>query len=132
MKMKTILKTFAVLLALFGGVTLAQSYSYGPDVTMYGTLASPPGETPDERKINYPALELVVPITVNATPGDEDFEPTEKGVMLLHLVLDEQNMSKFKSMKGRRVSVNGTLFHSDNGYHQTNVLMDVTSISAAR
>ncbi|MDR0674593.1 MAG: DUF4431 domain-containing protein [Zoogloeaceae bacterium] len=52
--------------------------------------------------------------------------------MLLHLVLDEKRMAEFKSLKGRRVSVNGTLFHSDNGNRQTDVLMDVTSISAVR
>lgn len=130
--MKTILKTLIVALTLLSGIALAQSYSYSSDVTLYGTFVSPPGETPDGKKINYPALELVVPITVNATLGEEDFEPTEKGVMLLHLVLNEKRMAEFRSLKGRRVSVNGTLFHSDNGNHQTDVLMDVTSISTAR
>lgn len=130
--MKTILKAFIIALILPSEIALAQSYSYGSDVILYGTLVSPSGETPDELKINFPALELVFPITVNGTPGEEDFQPTEKGIMLLHLLLDEKRMAEFKSLKGRRVSVNGTLFHSDNGNHQTDVLMDVTSISAAR
>jgi len=116
-----------------GTAKAVAQYTYGPaDVTLYGKLISAPGETPDGAKLTYPAIELMSPITVEATPGDEMYEPTEKGVMLIHLVLDEQTMADFKQLKGRRVAASGRLFHSDNGHHQTDVLLSVKSISGSR
>ena len=131
--MKDIAKIVLILSALISFSALAQTYKYGPaDVTLYGTLISAPGETPDGEKLTYPAIELVIPITVEATPGDEIYEPTEKGVMLIQLVLDERTMTEFKRLTGRRVAASGKLFHSDNGHHQTDVLLSVKAISAAR
>lgn len=127
------LLSILLLFCLVSSSAFAQTYSYGPsEVSLYGTLISAPGETPDGAKLTYPALELVVPITVNATPGDEDLEPTEIGVMLIHLALEKDSSAQFKELKGRRVVATGTLFHSDNGHHQTDVLLSVKALSAAR
>lgn len=73
-------------------------------------------------------MQLASPITVQGSPE----EATEKGVVLLHMSLDEKMMKTFKSLKGKRVAVTGTLFHSDNGNHQTNVLVHPTDIELAR
>lgn len=125
-------KAVIALLVVISGDALAQQYKYGAEVTLYGTLVSAPGETPDGRKIGYHAIELVMPVTVNPAPGEEEFSPTEKGVMLMQLVLDQSEMAEFKRMKGKRAAVSGTLFHSDNGNHQTDVLIDVSLISESR
>lgn len=123
MKLKGIL---VVLAMVFSVASHAQTYRYEPAiVSLQGKLLSAPGETPDGKKIQYPALQLNNPIMVN---GDQD-TPTEKGVLLLHLALGDDTMADFKRLKGKPVTVKGTLFHSDNGHHQTNVLISPTSIT---
>lgn len=131
--MRLMTSLLVILSTLISSAAFAQTYAYGPsEVTLYGTLISAPGETPDGAKITYPALELVLPITVSSTPGDELFEPTEKGVMLIHLALDKETADQFVQLKGRRIAATGNLFHSDNGHHQTDVLLLVKALSAAR
>lgn len=110
--------------------SFAQAYKYEPAVaTLQGTLLSAPGETPNGKKITFPALQLAKPITVQGTSEDP---PSEKGVILLHMVLNDKTMEIFKDLKGKRVTVTGALFHSDNGNHQTNVLVTPTSIAPAK
>ena len=121
----TLLLSFAFPFAAY-----AQAYKYEPTVvTLQGTLLSAPGEAPSGKKITFPALQLARAITVQGTSADV---PTEKGVVLLHMVLDDKAMPVFKSLKGTRVNVTGTLFHSDNGNHQTNVLVTPSTIVSAK
>jgi hypothetical protein len=119
----------AIVLASVAAATWAQPYTYEPTVVkLNGTLLSAAGETADGKRIPFPAIQLSAPITVQ---GSSDDPPTEKGVMLLHMVLNEKTMITFKSLKGKAVEVVGTLFHSDNANHQTNVLVTPTSITLA-
>ena len=106
-----------------------QTYAYETEVVLRGTLIEAPGETPDGERVVYSAIQLNAPITVEAGSDPGDFDETEKGVMLLQLVLDESTKAAFERMKGDHAKVVGTLFHSHSGHHQTNVLMQVTSIS---
>lgn len=109
--------------------SFAQTYEYEPTaVTLYGKLLSSPGETPDGKKIRFPALQLSKPIMVQ---GDQE-TPTEKGVILMHMVLEPKMMETFKSLKGKSVSVTGTMFHSDNGNHQTSVLITPSAITPTK
>ena len=126
---KTMKKTIiALFFAAASAITAAQPYAYEPAVVrLTGTLMSPPGEAPSGKKITFPALQLSSPIVVTGTSEES---PTEKGVMLLHMVLDEKLMATFKALKGKRAEVTGTLFHSDNGNHQTNVLIQTQAIAA--
>ena len=118
----------ALLIAAASSLSAAQPYAYEPAVVrLAGTLISAPGESPNGKKITFPALQLASPITVEGTSEES---PTEKGVMLLHMVLDETSMATFKALKGKRAAVTGTLFHSDNGNHQTNVLIQTKAIAA--
>jgi Domain of unknown function (DUF4431) len=73
----------------------------------------------------FPAMQLAKPIIVQ---GDED-TPPEKGVVLMHLVLNPKMMEAFKHLQSPLVSVTGALFPSDNGNHQTNVLMTPSAIT---
>ena len=121
-----------IIVALFftaaSALTAAQPYAYEPAVVrLTGTLMSAPGEAPSGKKITFPALQLASPIVV---AGTSEESPTEKGVMLLHMVLDEKSMATFKALQGKRAEVTGTLFHSDNGNHQTNVLIQTKAIAA--
>jgi hypothetical protein len=96
-------------------------------VTLQGTLLSADGMTPDGAKLKFPAIRLAKPISV---PEDEPRDwPAEKNVVLLHMALDEKNMAAFKRLKGQTVKVTGKLFHSDNGNHQTDVLIFPASIT---
>ena len=117
----------ALALAFATSIAAAQSYPYEPAVvTLQGTLLSSPGETPDGVKLRFPSLRLGKPITVQNAPNDPD---TEKGVVLMHMALNEKNMATFKRLKGQPVKVVGTLFHADNGNQQTNVLVSPVSIT---
>nr|WP_319566306.1 DUF4431 domain-containing protein [uncultured Rhodoferax sp.] len=109
--------------------SFAEIYKYEPaTVSLQGKLLSATGETPDGKKIKYPALRLHSPIMVN---GDQN-TPTEKGVLLLHMALGDETMAEFKRLKGQSVTVTGTLFHSDNGNHQTNVLITPSKVTPSK
>ena len=129
-------KVWQIIVAIcffFSTFVFAQTYEYEPSsVTLYGTLVSAPGETPDGDKLMYPALKLIIPITVEGTPGDDFNSQTEKGITLLQLVLKQKMVKKFKKLKGQRVTVIGTLFHSHTGHHHTDVLFEPTAITRAR
>src|ERR1035437_7213855 len=87
--------------------SFAQTYKYEPAMfTLQGKLLSTPGETPDGKKITFPALRLQAPITVQ---GDQETR-TENGVALMHLVVNPKMMQVFKSKTGKSVSVTGTCF----------------------
>jgi hypothetical protein len=118
----------ALILAVASIASHAQSLAYEPAVVkIKGTLTSAPGESPNGKAVTFPALKLASPVIVQGTSTDA---PTEKGVMLMHMVLDAKTMASFKALKGKPVEVTGTLFHSDNGNHQTNVLITPTAIAA--
>lgn len=124
---------FASILCSFGfalcaSLATAKPLPYEPAVvTLQGTLLSADGMKPEGEKLKFPAIRLTEPISV---PEDEPRDwPAEKNVVLLHMALDEKNMAAFKRLKGKTVEVTGRLFHSDNGNHQTNVLIFPVSIS---
>ncbi|MFM9924885.1 DUF4431 domain-containing protein [Variovorax sp. H27-G14] len=125
---------FTLATSLATSLANATTYSYEPAVvTLQGTLLSSPGETPDGEKLTFPSLRLNKPITVQAPPTAPGAEAeAEKGVVLLHMALNAKNMATFKALKGQQVKVVGTLFHADNGHHQTNVLVSPVSIERVK
>jgi len=101
-------------------------YSYEPAlVKLNGALISEKGESPDGKSIEFPALKLINGITVH---GNSPETPTENDIKILHLILTNSTKEVFNQLKGKSVAVSGTLFHSDNGNHQTKVLINPTSI----
>ena len=106
----------------------AGAFRYEPAVvTLRGQLISARGESPDGKEISFPALQLQNSITLQGTQEI----PTEKGVLLMHVVLDSAMMDAFTTLKGKQVVVTGKMFHSDNGNHHTNVLITPSSIGLA-
>lgn len=129
---------FGKLVGRFVSVTLlvapamckAEGIQYNQPIMLEGTLITSeadPAITFDEKPHKFPAISLSKPISVTCSPGDEECS-SELGVTLLHLVLGDAEMTKFKKLKGNSVKVKGTLFHADNGHHFTSVLLDVESI----
>lgn len=127
--MSRILK-IALTLLTFTACAFAGTSTYQPHkkISLQGRLISADGATPDGKAIKFPALQLSQAIVVM---GDEE-SPSEKGVLLLHMVLNQEMMPTFKKLKGQTVLVEGKLFHADNGNHQTNVLVIPSSISLAK
>ncbi len=72
-------------------------------------------------------LRLTRPICVSAS-GDQG---EEKNVSDLQLVFTdaEKEYPRYRPFVGRRVTVNGTLFHAQTGHHHTTVLLTVNGIS---
>jgi hypothetical protein len=72
-------------------------------------------------------LRLARPICVSASGDQEE----EKNVSDLQLVFTdaEKEYPRYRSFVGRRVTVNGTLFHAHTGHHHTSVLLTVNRIS---
>lgn len=108
----------------------AQTYRYGPDeVSLYGTLVSMPGEAADGKKYMYPAIKLFTPISVQA---QDEYSPYAGGILLIQLNLNDNLMRKYQRLKGKRVNMAGTLYHSHTGWHQTPVLITVADIAESK
>lgn len=128
-RLRAALLSVALLAAGAQRLANAEPIRYEPQVvTVHGKLLSAPGATPDGKKLTFPAIQLDSPITVE---GDQE-SPTERGVVLMHLVLNPRMMESFKSLKGQPATITGSLFHADNGNHQTNVLMTPAQIRPAK
>jgi hypothetical protein len=120
----------AILLnAVFSVSFASESIRYDQDIALSGKLQLFQGETPDEEIVYFPGLLLSEPITVNGI-NDEVNSETEKGVILIQLVLSEQLMRKFSTLEGKNAVVDCRLFHSITGYHYTNVLCDTLKIES--
>ncbi len=105
-------------------------YEYEPAVvSLRGKLISAKGETPDEKPITYPAIQLESPVSLQ---GRGEFNSPESGVTLMQLVLNEQFWPIYEKEKGADVVVTGTMYHRDNGNQQTNVLITPTQIVPAK
>jgi hypothetical protein len=135
-----------VLLGLLLGVGLSSEtkpsqgcFSYEPAVaTLEGkisrqTFAGRPNfesiQSGDEPE-TYWVIRLSKSVCVNkGAEGTPDDLP-EQGVSNVQLVLSEEQYAWYKDLPGRKVVVNGRLFHAISGHHHTSVLMKVTEIMA--
>ncbi len=117
-------------LALAAGHAAAQTYQYEPaQVIITGVVTRETGESPDGARVQFPAVRLLRPITVQ---GDDEW-PTEKGVVLMHAILSKPELAAtHRRLIGKRAEITGRLIRSDSGHHQTNVLIDVDRIEPAR
>ncbi len=114
-----------------------ESVGYSPAVVeLEGKLSiktffGPPnfGENPKtDSKQRDRILSLDKPINVRATDEkDPTLSPSVDNVRELQLILDEP----LRKFIGRKVIVKGTLLHAHSGYHHTDVLLDVETISLA-
>ncbi|SRR5713226_8118465 len=97
---------------------------------VYRTFYGPPnyGENPktDSRE-TQDILLLDSAVDVIAT-GNDQMAQTERRVTRITLVIDHS----IKHLIGKRVMIEGTLFHAHTGHHHTKVLVTVSSIKRAR
>jgi len=113
---------------------------YEPEgVTLTGrvvtrTFYGPPnyGENPktDSKESQYILL-LDSPIDVIAT-GNDPIDQTERRITRLTLVVFDFKKNPVEPLIGKRVRVEGTLFHAHTGHHHTKVLIIVSSIKRPR
>lgn len=141
------MKLLVLLILLFGAgfssnATMAQGcLSYEPaTVTLKGkitpkTFAGPPnyesvkkGDTPER----YWILHLTRPICINADENIIGGERQEKNVSKIQLVFTEKEYAPYKGLLGKRVQVNGKLWHAHTGHHHTNILLTVLEIKRGR
>lgn len=129
--------TLLLFLILFTTPEPAQKcVAYEPEtVSLSGTIkrhtfAGPPnyqsiakGDQPEQVWV----LHLVRPTCVSARGDQEE----EKNVSDLQLVFTEaeKDYRRYRSFVGRRVTINGTLFHAHTGHHHTKVLLTVNRIT---
>lgn len=98
---------------------LVTEYVYGPPGF---------GEDPETDQIDRKwDLRLFAPVDVIGTPGDDINSESENDVGRVGLV----NFSKvnLNAHLGRRVMVEGTLFHSHTAHHHTKVLLEVQKVT---
>lgn len=138
--MEAEMKLIISLVLLFGGSLSSNAkvpqgcLSYDPaTVTLRGRLsrkifAGPPnyesvkkGDAPE----TYWILHLTRPICVSG-------EEPEKNVSDIQLFLSEEQYAQHKDLLGKRVVVNGKLWHASTGHHHTSVLLNVAGIKIAR
>ena len=98
------------------------------------TFYGPPnyGENPktDSRESQY-ILILNSAVDVLATGGDPT-DQTERGVRRVTLVVNDFAAHPIRPLLGRRVVIEGTLFHANTGHHHTKILIELASIKKAR
>ena len=132
MKKSFIICLFALLFVTTASEAQRKQLRYEPEnVTLtgrvvYRTFYGPPnyGETPKQDSRETQAILLLdSAVDVIGTPNDEINE-TERGVKAITLVSDRS----LRSFVGKRVTVQGSLFHAHTGHHRTKVLMSVTSV----
>jgi hypothetical protein len=145
--MRKLLTVLFLIQLLPGSVIPASAHTrksraihYGPEkVTLTGKLVTrtfygPPnyGEDPrtDDKERQYILL-LDSAIDVLASK-DDSTNRTERGVTKVTLVARDSDTHPAKSLLGRRVEVEGTLFHATTGHHHTKVLIEVSSLKKAR
>ena len=119
----------------------AQCLRYEPTVvTLEGTLSTklfygPPnyGETAqqDAKEPQY-LLSLEEPICTDRDPKSPDLNAAESGVTVLQLVAGTAELREaLRSALGRKVLVNGTLFHAHTGHHHTPVVLTLKQVRDA-
>jgi uncharacterized protein DUF4431 len=116
-----------------------KSLTYEPDrVTLVGKVVSrtfygPPnyGEDPatDSKEDQYV---LILDAPIDVIGSTDPIDKTERGVKNLTLVVFDFKANPVESLIGKRVEVQGTLFHAHTGHHHTRVLIEVESIRAVR
>lgn len=124
----------ACLLSVSAGAVAAPCHSYDRPATMTGkvvikTFFGPPnfGENPKtDSRVTQGLLIPAKPICVNAD-DEYDLEENQTEVTLV-----PPRGVKLKTLAGKQVTVEGTLFHADNGHHNTTILMMVKRIDVAR
>ena len=90
------------------------------------------GENPKtDAKERTVVVVLSKPVNVRGNPKDDINTESVEGVRRVQLDLFNLKTS-YQRFLGRRVVVNGTLFHAITGHHYTKVLMEVHSINAVR
>jgi hypothetical protein len=131
--------TLFVLTLVSASKTVAQDkhwLSYDPAVVaLEGRLTvewkyGPPnyGENPKtDAKVRVPVLVLSEPVSVRPNPDYFPFNVEVRGVRRIQLILFNLE-TPYEQFIGRRVLVNGTLFHAHTGHHYTKVVMEVSSL----
>ena len=135
------MKTLLLIALLWATALSAQAQRkqvhYGPEkVALTGRVVSrtfygPPGygENPktDSRESQYILL-LDRPIDVLGSPDDE----AERGVKQITLVVSDFKATPVRPWLHQRVVIEGTLFHAITGHHHTRVLIEVSTVGAAK
>lgn len=86
------------------------------------------GEQPKtDARIRVPVLKLIEPVNVRGKPGESFNAISVKGIRRIQLILSPG--TSYEQFIGKRVVVEGTLFHAFSGHHYTKVLMDVRTIN---
>jgi hypothetical protein len=128
--MKSTLAVVALAL-LATGAASSESFNYEPAIVrLTGTLCSGQGADPNDKSVQYPALQLATSIRVLAGPIG-DIDTTEENVSLLQLVLTPELMNEYARLKGQHALVTGMLMNSHTGHHHTSVLLQVQELAPA-
>jgi len=131
-----------VIVVISGCVSSAAAqkcFEYGPPVTFTGKLLSKiaPGPPNYESIRKGDQKETVILLTLAqpfCTTGNDPagVDVPEKGLRDLQLAITkDEDWPAIRRLKGKRVTVSGTLFHAHTGHHRTRVLMSVTQVRAA-
>lgn len=123
----------------FGAPALANPcLPYGPtEVSLSGVLRTkafpvPPNYESIKKGDRKETAWLLTLSNAVCTSGNEYPDVSETNLRQLQLVIMKTDHWKtVRSLKGKRIKVTGTLFHSHTGHHRTRVLIEVRNIRAA-
>jgi hypothetical protein len=130
-----LLSTVVILFAgIYTSVCGQECIRYGPTVSVAGVLISKTFPGPPnyesikhgDRKERANLVRLASSICVE---GSDDVDIAEKQIRIVQLVVTEPSHWELVERSfGKRVVVEGSLFHAHTGHHRTKLLVQVTDI----
>jgi hypothetical protein len=83
-----------------------------------------------DRKETSWFLDLEMPICTEIDPKSQDVNVAERNIRRLQIVLGNEEWNYFKQLNpkvGKRVHLDGTLFHAHTGHHHTKILLNLVN-----
>ena len=130
-----------LIFLLVAGVSTASGqncFEYGPSVSLTGTLSSrvfagPPNYESikrGDRKETAIILSLASPVCTTSGAVSNSFDIAETNIREVQLVISKpEHWKQLKRLRGKPVSITGTLFHDHTGHHRTKILIDVAELT---
>jgi hypothetical protein len=138
MKIGILVTLVGVTFLVSSAVSAGECLSYEPAiVTLQGSVSlkaayGPPGFGEDpmhDAHEDYLALTLDAPVCMMASSKPHTDDVAETDIKMMQLVFPNgENFQKAKQWIGKRISLNGSLYHAFTGHHHTTVLLKVKEI----
>jgi hypothetical protein len=127
--MRTLLLLAAVLLP-FVASAADQELKYMPAVvTVTGTLAEGKSKHPNGKWMEFSYIKLDTPAFIKGDGKEDSLDVDEKNVKEIQVSSQEDDiLKKLGPLKGKKVTLTGSIFHAHTAYHVRDLVILVTAV----